>query len=352
MLTTSLDAPIRLPTYADVEAAARNISGLAVHTPVLRSDALDRLTGARVFLKAENLQRGGAFKYRGATHRLAKLSADERARGVVAFSSGNHAIAVASAARLLGIAATILMPQDAPRPKIEETRAQGATIHFFDRLRDDRDAMAASLAAQSDAIIVPPFEDADIIAGQGTCAREALMDLAAQGVSPDIILVCAGGCGLLAGSALSAQKLAPLAQIWGIEPAGHNDLERSLLAGERLQNAPGQRSFCDGLLAPSPGRIAFSVLQKLRAEQIGIHALSLSDDWVEQAMVVAFKTLKIVLEPSGAISLAALLANQAKWQGLNLLVIATGGNVEPALFAQILERVQKKWPPVFRPNAL
>lgn len=338
MLTSAPHPPVKLPTYADVEAAARNITGLAVHTPLLRSDALDRITGARVFLKAENLQRGGAFKYRGATHRLAKLGADERLRGVVAFSSGNHAIAVASAARLLGIRATILMPQDAPSPKIEETRAQGATIHFFDRLRDDRDAMAASLAAQNGAIIVPPFEDADIIAGQGTCAREALQDLAVLGLSPDLILVCAGGCGLLAGSALSAQQLAPQARIWGVEPAGHNDLERSLLAGRRLRNAPGQRSFCDGLLAPSPGLIAFSVLQKLRAEHIDIHALSLSDDWVERAMVVAFSTLKIVLEPSGAISLAALLANRAPWQGLNVLVIATGGNVEPKLFGDILSR--------------
>ena len=320
-----------LPVFADVEAAAARLDGLAVRTPILRADALDAACGGRVWVKAESLQRTGSFKFRGAWNRLSRLSAEELTRGVVAFSSGNHAQGVAEAARLAGCPAAIVMPADAPPVKVQATRALGAEVVFYDRYTQSREAISAALARDRGAVLVPSFDDPFVIAGQGTVGLEAARQLAAVGAQADVLACCVSGGGLVAGVALAFEALSPRTQVWSVEPAGFDDHARSLEAGARVANAPDARSLCDALLAPTPGELTWEINGRLLAG--GVCA---TDDEALAAMAFAFRHLKLVLEPGGAVALAAALAGRLDLRGRNALVIASGGNVEPATYARAL----------------
>ncbi|WP_439575904.1 threonine ammonia-lyase [Phreatobacter sp.] len=320
-----------LPTAADVADAARLIAPVARRTPLLSSPELDALTGARVFLKAESLQRTGSFKFRGAYNRLARLNADERRTGVVAMSSGNHAQGVATAAKLLGMPALIVMPKDSPALKRERTAAAGAEIVLFDREKDDRVAMAAGIAAERGATLVPPFDDFHIMAGQGTVGREICEDLAGLGLKPDAVIVPVSGGGLLAGVALAVHEVAPGARIYAGEPEGFDDHTRSLAAGTRLGNEKMGGSICDGLLAPMPGELTFAVTRPLVAGGVVV-----SDEEVKRAVAFAFRELKLVVEASGAVPLAALLSGRLDVRDQVVVLVVSGGNIDPALFASIV----------------
>jgi len=311
-----------VPTIDDVRAAAHRIKGIAVRTPLLRNDALDAQTGAKVWVKAENLQRGGAFKMRGATNAIAVMSEDERKRGVIAFSSGNHAIAVSTAAKLFGVKATIVMPSDAPRIKLETTRANGATVVTYDRVNESREEIGERISAEQGASLIKPFDNPNIIAGQGTTGLEI-----AEEIDPDIVLTPTSGGGLTTGVALALPK----ARIIGVEPVGHDDVARSLATGSIQRNAPGIRSICDGLMTEQMGELPFAIARE-RVERI----LTVSDDAVRRAMKFAFFRLKLVLEPSGAAALAALLESGIDVKGQTVAVIASGGNVDAETFAQAL----------------
>jgi threonine dehydratase len=311
-----------IPTIEDVKAAAKRIEGVVVRTPLLRNDALDEATGAKVWIKAECLQRGGAFKMRGATNAIAALAPEVRAKGVIAFSSGNHAIAVSTAAKLFGIRATIVMPSDAPRIKLETTRANGAEVVTYDRVRESREEIGARLSAEMGAAMIKPFDDPFVIAGQGTAGLE----IAAE-ISPDVACVPASGGGLAAGVALAL----PSARIIAVEPQGHDDIARTLASGAIQRNAPGVRSICDGLLTEQMGDLPYAIA---RARFSG--AVAVSDDQVRRAMTFAFRHLKIVLEPSGAASLAAVLEGGLDLEGKTVAVVASGGNVDAATFIEAL----------------
>jgi threonine dehydratase len=318
-------------TFADVEAAAARLAGHAVRTPLIRSPALDERVGARVLIKAETLQRVGAFKFRGAYNRLVQLSAGERRCGVVAFSSGNHAQGVALAARLLGIPAVIVMPADAPAVKVEATLAYGAEVRRYDRLRDSREAIAAAIAAERGAVVVPAFDDPHIIAGQGTVGLELARQAEDLGVRLDMAIAPMGGGGLLAGVSLALKALSPSTAIWAVEPAGFEDLAQSLSAGRRVSIKPERRSLCDALESPFPGEITFPIL---RAGLAG--AVAVTDAEVAEAMRYAFSVLKLVVEPGGAAGLAALLAGKLEARGGVAGLVLSGGNVDPGLFGRII----------------
>lgn len=320
-----------LPTAADVADAARLIAPVARRTPLLTLPELDAITGARVFLKAEPLQRTGSFKFRGAYNRLARLNETERKAGVVAMSSGNHAQGVATAAQLLGIPALIVMPKDSPVLKRERTAAAGAEIVLFDREKEDRVAIANRIAAERGATLVPPFDDFHIMAGQGTVGREIVEDLATQGLKPDSVIVPVSGGGLLAGVALAVHEVAPAARIYAAEPEGFDDHARSLAAGKRVSNEKLGGSMCDGLLSPEPGELTFAVNQPHVAG-----GLVVSEDEVKRAVGFAFRELKLVVEPSGAVPLAALLAGRLDARGQVVVAVLSGGNIDPALFAKLV----------------
>jgi threonine dehydratase len=322
---------MKVPAIADVEAAAGRIAAKAYRTPLLRSVELDRITGARVFVKAECLQRTGSFKFRGAFNAASALSAEERSRGLVASSSGNHAQGVAEAARLLGIGSTIVMPSDAPVLKIERTRRSGATVVLYDRETENRDAVAAKVVAQTGGSYIHPFENPFVIAGQGTAGLEAAADIAAMGETIDRVIVCCGGGGLTAGTAIAVKARFPKAQIHTAEPAGFDDYARSLAAGERLKNPRLGGSACDALLSEQPGEMSFAI-----NHGFGASGLVVSDEEAFAAMRFAFAELKIVLEPGGAVSLAALLTAGLRHAGETILVVASGGNVDPQLYARVM----------------
>lgn len=320
-----------MPGYADVVAAAGRLAGVARRTPLLTGTPLDELTGARVLVKAECLQVTGSFKIRGAWNRLVQLSPAERAAGVVAFSSGNHAQGVAEAARRLGIPATIVMPADAPRAKLDNTRALGAAVVTYDRLRESREAIAARLAAERGATLVPSYDDPHIIAGQGTVGLEIAEQAAAAGLVPDDVVLCCSGGGLASGSALALHAHAPQTRVWVAEPAGFDDTRRSLEAGGRVSNAVGGQSICDALLAPMPGELTFALMQEHLAGGFAV-----TDDEVRSAMVAAFRHLKLVVEPGGAVALAALLAGCLPCRGRTVAVVLSGGNVDAGLCREVL----------------
>jgi threonine dehydratase len=311
-------------TFDDVRAAAGRLTGIAHRTPVLRSRTLDARAGAQALLKAENFQRMGAFKFRGAYNRLAQLTDAERERGVVAFSSGNHAQGVALAAQLLGIPAVIVMPSDAPLSKLWATRDYGAEVVLYERDRMNRAEIAAAIARQRGAVLVPPYDDPAIIAGQGTVVIEDAGPL-------DALLVPLGGGGLLAGSALAASALAPGVRIFGVEPEAGDDWVRSWGAGT-IVSIPVPKTIADGQQTQAPGELTWPIVRSLCA---GI--VTVSDDEIRDAMRFAFARLKIVVEPSGASAFAALLAGKVDiTPGARVGVILSGGNVDPALFAAIL----------------
>ena len=322
----------RIPVFDDVKAAARRIAGHARRTPLLADTPLDRLTGGRILLKLETLQHTGSFKFRGAWNRLAQLDERERAAGVVAFSSGNHAQGVAEAARRLGIRATIVMPRDAPQMKRQNTLDMGAEVVEYDRVHESREQIAAKIATERHATLVPSFDDPDVIAGQGTVGLEIAEQAADMGLTLDDVVVCCSGGGLTAGIAIAMQKLAPHVALWTAEPEAHDDHRRSLQSGRRQRNEPGvPPSICDALLAPMPGELTFAINQQsLRG------GLAVSDDEVRHAMAFAARTLKLVVEPGGAVALACVLGGKLDTRGRTVAVTLTGGNVDDALFAGIL----------------
>jgi threonine dehydratase len=319
------------PTFADIQLAAGRLSGVTVRTPLIRHAALDAATGSAVFCKAECLQRNGAFKMRGAYNAIAALAEAARARGVLAFSSGNHAIAVAASAKLFGVSATIVMPADAPASKRRQTEAYGARVVAYDRATEDREAIGRAIAAEQGLAVIPPFDHPDVIAGQGTAGLEAMEDLAALGATPDIALVCASGGGLAAGIALAIHEAAPGCAVYPVEPQGHDDLARTLAAGEIVANAPGIRSICDALMSEKIGALPFAIG---RTHWAG--ALAVSDEEVLRAMAFAALNLKLVVEPGGAAALAAALAGKIDLAGKTALVIVSGGNVDPAMLTRAL----------------
>ena len=318
-------------TFADIEAAAARLAGHAVETPLIESPALNERLGARVLLKLETLQRVGAFKFRGAYNRLVQLSPDQRKRGVVAFSSGNHAQGVALAARLLGMPALIVMPSDAPAVKVAATRGYGAEIMLYDRLKESREAIAAEIAASRGAVVVPAFDDPHIVAGQGTVGLEMMRQASAMGAAFDLVLSPVSGGGLLAGVSEVVKTLSPATQVWGVEPAAFDDLAQSLEAGERVTIKPTGRSLCDALESPAPGEITFPMLKRNLAGAVGI-----TDAEVAEAMRYAFSTLKLVVEPGGCVGLAALLTGKVPSQGKTVGIVLSGGNVDPELFARVI----------------
>ena len=315
-------------------AAAERLHGHAARTPVLGFDALDSRAGRPVLLKCETFQHGGSFKFRGAFNRLSQLSPDECTRGVVAFSSGNHAQGVALTARELGMAATIIMPADAPALKLARTRAYGATVVTYDRFGESREAIAGEIAEKSGATLVPPFDDPDIVAGQGTCGLEFVEQAADRGVELEFLMTGASGGGLAAGLALAFGEGSPNTRLYTVEPEHFDDYRRSLEAGERVSNAPGRVSMCDALMSPSPGAIPFAIN---RERFTG--GLVVTEDEVARAVAYAFFELKLVVEPGGAVSLAALLAGKAPGSGAIGLILS-GGNIDP----DVLTRCLKEWP--------
>jgi threonine dehydratase len=320
-----------LPTAADVRAAADRLAGVVRETPLVADTPLDRLSGGRILLKLEPLQHTGSFKVRGAYNRLVQLDAAARSAGVVAFSSGNHAQGVAWAARRLGIHAAIVMPADAPRAKLEGTRALGAEVVTYDRERESREEIATQLAARRGATLVPSFDDPDIIAGQGTVGHEFMRQCAALGLLPDDVVVCCSGGGLVSGVALAVRDAAPAARIYAAEPEAFDDTRRSLAAGRRESNPRGRRSICDALQAPSPGVLTFALMQRLLAG-----GLVVGDDEVRQAMAWAWRELRVVVEPGGAVALAAVLAGRLDCAGRNVVVVVSGGNVDATLYAPVI----------------
>jgi threonine dehydratase len=317
-------------SFEGVRDAARQIAGVAVRTPLIESPALNARVGGRVLLKAENLQHAGAFKFRGAYNRISRLDAAERARGVVAYSSGNHAQGVAAAAALVGTRALIVMPADSPAIKIEGVRSFGGEVRLYDRWTESREEIGAAVATERGSILVPPFDDPFVIEGQGTTALELLDQ--AEGAAIDQLLCCCSGGGLMAGINLVMESLSPATRTWAVEPAAFDDTARSLAAGARVGHPPAAPSICDALQTPMPGALTFPINQRVLAG-----ALSVTDQEAAEAVRYAFRTLKLVVEPGGAAALAALLAGQVETQGRTTAVILSGGNVDPALFSAIIE---------------
>ncbi len=321
-------------TVADITAAAQRLEGFAVETPLLEFPALNDRVGGRVLIKAENLQRTGSFKFRGAFNRLKALTEDEAARGVVAFSSGNHAQGVAHAAQILGIQATIVMPSDAPAIKLANTKAYGAAVVTYDRERQSREAIADEISAETGAIVVPSFNDPYIIAGQGTAGLEAARQMVARGLVPDMALFCCGGGGLSSGSFMALKAEFPDMAPYVVEPEHFDDTQRSLASGQRQHIEGGHRSICDALLSEAPGRLTFAILKSLGAE-----GLVVSDEDALSAVGFAANRLKLVAEPGGAVALAAVLHRKVDLAGKTALIVISGGNVDPDMLDRALRYV-------------
>jgi threonine dehydratase len=310
----------------DVRAAARRLRGVANRTPVVTSRTVDEMLGARLFFKCENLQRGGAFKFRGAYNRLVCLSPAERARGIVAFSSGNHAQGVALAARELGIQATVVMPDDAPVLKVEATRGYGAEIVVYNRLTEDREAIARRLAEERGLTLVPPYNHELIMAGQGTAALELIEDVQTL----DWLLMPVGGGGLLSGSVIAATGLLPNINVMGVETVTSDDWVQSLAVGHPV-HIPPPETIADGIRTQEPGSLTFPIVQSL-----GKGVLTVSDDEVKQAMRFMLLRLKLLVEPTGAVPVALLLSGRLDVRGQRVGVILSGGNADPGLLSDIL----------------
>lgn len=323
-----------LPSFADVQAAAQRLNGVARRTPLLESDLLNERVGGRLLLKAEPLQRTGSFKFRGAYNAISQVIERDGKRPVVAFSSGNHAQGVALAAKLLGVEVTIVMPSDAPAIKQRNTKAYGAELRLPDRYRDSREEIGAEIARTTGAALIKPYDDRDVIAGQGTVGLEIAEQAEMLGASLDAVLTCCGGGGLTAGCALALKEAHADLPIYTVEPAAYDDTRRSLEAGERRAIEPGTPTLCDALLAPTPGELTFAINKSRIASGFAV-----SDDEVLEAMAIAFETLKLVIEPGGAVALAAALNGHIETAGRTIAVVVSGGNVDPAIFTKALDRL-------------
>jgi threonine dehydratase len=319
------------PSIADIDAAAKQLAGVAVRTPLINAPALDDWLGARVFLKAETLQRTGSFKFRGAYNKVSSIPVERWAAGVVAYSSGNHAQGVAAAAKLLGLGATIVMPSDAPHLKRERTAALGAEIVLYDREKEDRAAIAKKIVSERGATLVPPYDDPLIIAGQGTIGREIVEDLDRLGVKPETVVVGASGGGLAAGISLYVKARVPSAKFYTVEPEGFDDTLRSFKSGQREHNERMRGTICDALMTNTPGELTFPINRELIGE-----GLIASDIEVAAAVRYAFNELKLVVEPGGAIGLAALLAGKLDVKGKVVVGVLSGGNVDAELFSKLI----------------
>jgi threonine dehydratase len=320
-----------VPTAADIEAAAKRLAGVAVRTPLINALVLDERLGARVFLKAETLQRTGSFKFRGAYNKVSSIPEERRRTGVVAYSSGNHAQGVAAAARLHGVPATIVMPSDAPLLKRERTKALGAEVVLYNRDTEDRAAIAKKIVAERGATLVPPYDDLLIIAGQGTIGREIVEDLAKLGLRPDLVVVGASGGGLAAGVSLGVKSRVPDAVMYTVEPEGFDDTRRSFASGKREHNERMSGTICDALMTNTPGELTFPITSALIGQ-----GLTASDAEVAAAVRYAFEELKLVVEPGGSIGLAALLAGKLDVKGKVVVGVLSGGNVDAELFARLI----------------
>jgi threonine dehydratase len=322
---------IALPTITDVEAAARKLAGVAVRTPLLNFPVLDQHLGARVFLKAETLQRTGSFKFRGAYNKISSIPLERKKNGVVAYSSGNHAQGVAHAAALCGMPSVIVLPSDAPLAKRVRTKVLGAEVVLYDRDIEDRAAIARDIAQKRGAVLVPPFDDPLVIAGQGTSGLEICEDLKKLGVEPDIAVIGASGGGLIAGHALALKARAPGIEIWSAEPAGFDDTMRSFASGKREKNPRMSGTICDALMTDMPGVITWEINRRLVGK--GVAA---TDEEVGRAVAYAFRELKLVVEPGGAIGLAALLAGKVGIKGKTVVAVLSGGNVDAEMFCRLI----------------
>lgn len=320
-----------LPAFDDITAAAAQIADHALRTPLLESPLLSQRVGRTVLIKPETLQRVGAFKFRGAYNKIAQIDRAQWPGGVVACSSGNHAQGVAEAARLCGLAAVIVMPSDAPALKVARTKRSGAQVVFYNRDTEDRNAIAHALAQERQAVFVAPFDDPDIIAGQGTVGLEIVEQAEALGTGLDAVLVPCSGGGLVSGIAIAMGHLEPEAKIYAVEPEGFDDLRRSLQSGRRERNNASSGSICDALLIETPGELTFEILRKRLAG-----AFAVSDAEVREAVRFAFEELKLVVEPGGAAALAALLAGRLEEDSGTVAVVLSGGNVDAGLFAEII----------------
>ena len=315
-----------LPTYDDVVAAAQRLQGVAHRTPVLTSRTMDEQLGARLFFKCENLQRIGAFKFRGAYNALAQFTPEQRKGGALAFSSGNHAQAIAQAAQLLDMPALIVMPEDAPASKMAATRGYGAQVVTYNRFTEDREAIADKLATERGMTLIPPYNHRDVIAGQGTAVKELLEEV------PDLdyLFVCLGGGGLLSGSLLAANALAPQCKVIGVEPEAGNDVQQSLRAGHIVKIAT-PRTIADGAQTQAPGDLTFAIIQQ-RVNEV----LTVNDEQLVQAMRFYAERMKIVVEPTGSLSLAAAIHSGLPLKGKRVGIVISGGNVDLERFASLL----------------
>ena len=316
--------------FKNIEAAAERLAPVVVETPLLRSAALDEIAGGAVWIKPENLQVTGSFKFRGAYNMMNQLNSEEAKRGVVAFSSGNHAQAVAACGSTLGIDTTIVMPEDAPTIKIENTRRLGGKTVLYDRYSEDREAIARKIAGEQDSVVVPAFDHEHIIAGQGTVGLELMRQCREHGVTPDQVLVSCSGGGLTSGTALAIKTMSPDTSVYPVEPEDFDDTARSLISGERETNDPAARSICDALQTESPGKLTFPINKELLSA-----GLVVSDDEVRDAIRFAFRHLKLVVEPGGAVSLAAVLSGKIQTRDRETAIVLSGGNIDVELFASI-----------------
>ncbi len=320
-----------IPTYDDIIIAANKIEGEAIKTPLMRWNILDEVTGCRVFVKPENLQRTGSFKFRGAFNAISSLSDEERSKGILASSSGNHAQGVGEVAKIFGCNATIIMPADAPTMKVDRTKAKGAKVVLYNRQTEDREAVLKRIADESGAIIVHPYNNSRVIAGQGTVGLEIAQDMNALGIKPDHAIICTGGGGLTAGAALSINHHFPDSRIYSVEPEGFDDYKRSLESGGIETNNQTSGSICDAILTPNPGSIGFEINKQL------LHSgLVVTDEEALLAVKFAFEELKLVVEPAGAVALAAALKYSKKWQGETIALVISGGNIDPDVFLKAI----------------
>ena len=320
-----------LPVFEDVLAAAQRLEGMAVKTPVLESLWLNDVAGGRVFIKPECLQRTGSFKFRGAWNFISQLDPDKHSGGVVAYSSGNHAQGVAAAAAIKGLPALIIMPSDAPAIKIANTKAYGAEVLTYDRASEDREEVAQAQLAARNAILVPPFEHKFIVAGQGTTGLELINWSKDNDVVFDQILVPTGGGGLVGGCGLVFKHYLPKSEVFSVEPLDFDDYRRSIKAGEIVSNPTTTGSICDALMSPSAGELTFTVNRSQLSP-----GLAVSDDEVREAMRFAFERLKLVVEPGGAVALAAILTGKADCRDKNTAIVLSGGNVDAQMYATVL----------------
>jgi threonine dehydratase len=315
----------------DVKAAAARLAGQLFPTRLLESEVLNARYKARILFKPECQQRTGSFKFRGAYNRISQFTPDERKRGIIAFSSGNHAQGVASAARIFGIEAIIIMPQDAPQAKIANTRSYGAEVVLYDRYNESREAVAAPYIEERGMILVPPYDDPSIIAGQGTIGLELISEATERGLQLDAIFAPTGGGGLISGLSVAVKDSSPHTLIWAAEPENFDDLRRSLMAGKQVANETGHRSICDAILTPQPGDLTFPINSRNLAG-----AIAVSDNAVREAMRDAANQLKLIVEPGGCVGLAALASGDVDIAGKTVAVVLSGGNVDLDIYGRLI----------------